>query len=54
MTDTVELYGFGDNDRSGKVRWTATELGLPVEEQRLRPPPPPFFPAVPKRGRPDY
>ena len=36
MTDsTLVLYGFGVNDRSGKVRWLAHELGLDVEEKRL-------------------
>lgn len=35
MTDTVTIYGFGDNDRSGKVRWTAAELGLTIEEARI-------------------
>lgn len=37
VADTVILYGFGPNDRSGKVRWVAHELGLPIEERRLRP-----------------
>lgn len=35
MTDTLELYGFGVNDRSGKVRWVCHELGIPVEEHRV-------------------
>lgn len=35
MNDRLDLYGFGVNDRSGKVRWTAHELGLPVEEHRV-------------------
>jgi glutathione S-transferase len=35
--EKVTLYGFGDNDRSGKVRWTACELGLEIEEKRLKP-----------------
>lgn len=34
--EKVTLYGFGDNDRSGKVRWTACELGLEIEEKRLK------------------
>ncbi|HEY8431106.1 MAG TPA: glutathione S-transferase family protein [Sandaracinaceae bacterium] len=34
-SDVVTIYGFSDNDRSGKVRWTACELGLPIEEKRL-------------------
>ena len=33
--DSLVLYGFGANDRSGKVRWLAHELGLTVEEKRL-------------------
>ncbi|MCB9688244.1 MAG: glutathione S-transferase family protein [Alphaproteobacteria bacterium] len=33
--ESVELYGFGDVDRSGKVRWVAHELGLTVEERRV-------------------
>ncbi len=37
MTESITLYGFGDNDRSGKVRWVAAELGLEVEERRLTP-----------------
>lgn len=36
MNDTqLELYGFGVNDRSGKVRWLAHELGLEVTEHRI-------------------
>jgi len=35
VTESLTLYGFGFNDRSGKVRWTAHELGLRVEEKRL-------------------
>lgn len=35
MSDVI-LYGFGDNDRSGKVRWTACELGLSIEERRVK------------------
>ncbi|MED5374419.1 MAG: glutathione S-transferase family protein [Myxococcota bacterium] len=34
--DTLTLHAFGDNDRSGKVRWTCAELGIPVIERRLR------------------
>ncbi|MBI3207090.1 MAG: glutathione S-transferase family protein [Myxococcales bacterium] len=37
MTESITLHGFGDNDRSGKVRWTARELGLGVEEVRVKP-----------------
>lgn len=33
MTESITLYGFGDNDRSGKVRWVAAELGLTVDER---------------------
>lgn len=32
MNDIVQLYSFVNQDRSGKVRWTAFELGLEVEE----------------------
>lgn len=37
MSESITLYGFGDNDRSGKVRWVAAELGLVVEERRVKP-----------------
>lgn len=37
MSEPVTIWGFGDNDRSGKVRWIAAELGLAVEEQRVEP-----------------
>ncbi len=37
MTETLELYGFGVNDRSGKVRWMCHELGIPVDERRVEP-----------------
>ena len=33
MGESITLYGFGDNDRSGKVRWVAAELGLTVDER---------------------
>lgn len=33
MSESITLYGFGDNDRSGKVRWVAAELGLDVDER---------------------
>ncbi len=36
MSETIQLYSFADVDRSGKVRWTAAELGLTVDEQRVR------------------
>jgi glutathione S-transferase len=35
MTDTVVIHSFGLNDRSGKVRWLAHELGLPVENIKV-------------------
>ena len=35
MTEQLELYGFGLNDRSGKVRWLCHELGIEVVERRL-------------------
>ena len=37
MGDVVDLYSFADVDRSGKVRWAALELGLQVEECRVKP-----------------
>jgi glutathione S-transferase len=37
MSETIVLWGFGDRDRSGKVRWLAHELGLGVEERRVAP-----------------
>jgi glutathione S-transferase len=36
MNKPLRLWSFADVDRSGKVRWTAAELGYPVEEQRLK------------------
>ncbi|MEM9301863.1 MAG: glutathione S-transferase family protein [Pseudomonadota bacterium] len=33
----IRIHSFADVDRSGKVRWTALELGLEVEEARMRP-----------------
>lgn len=33
--ETLILHSFGDNDRSGKVRWVAAELGLAIDEQRV-------------------
>jgi len=33
----IKLWSFADVDRSGKVRWTANELGYEVEEQRIKP-----------------
>ncbi len=37
MAESITLYGFGDNDRSGKVRWVAAELGIEVDERRVTP-----------------
>jgi glutathione S-transferase len=36
MTESITLYGFGDSDRSGKVRWLARELGLEIEEKKVK------------------
>lgn len=36
MDAPARLYSFADVDRSGKVRWTAAELGLGLEEARLK------------------
>jgi len=36
MSRKLQLYSFGDVDRSGKVRWTARELDYDIEEQRVR------------------
>ena len=36
MTESITIYGFGDRDRSGKVRWLAEELGLSVAEERVK------------------
>ena len=35
MSQSIRLYSFADVDRSGKVRWTAREIGLDVEDSRL-------------------
>jgi glutathione S-transferase len=35
MSEPITIYGFGDVDRSGKVRWLAHELGLDVKEERV-------------------
>jgi glutathione S-transferase len=37
VSETITLYSFGDDDRSGKVRWVAAELGLDVIENRVKP-----------------
>lgn len=35
MNESITIYGFGDVDRSGKLRWLAHELGLDVREERV-------------------
>ena len=35
MKEEIVLYSFGFNDRSGKVRWLAEELGLSIDEQNI-------------------
>ena len=35
MARQITLYSFFNGDRSGKVRWTAYELGYKIEERRL-------------------
>lgn len=35
---SIRLHSLFDGDRSGKIRWTANELGIEVEEVRVRPP----------------
>ncbi|MBK7584649.1 MAG: glutathione S-transferase family protein [Myxococcales bacterium] len=37
MAESITLYAFGDQDRSGKVRWVAAELGLVVDERPVKP-----------------
>ncbi|MDH3787600.1 MAG: glutathione S-transferase family protein [Xanthomonadales bacterium] len=37
MNRHIKLWSFADVDRSGKVRWTANELGYQIEEERIRP-----------------
>lgn len=37
MSKQIKIHSFADVDRSGKVRWTACELGYAVEEARLSP-----------------
>lgn len=37
MSKHIKLWSFADVDRSGKVRWTANELGYEIEEERIRP-----------------
>ena len=36
MSRHLRLWSFADMDRSGKVRWTARELGYEIEEARVR------------------
>lgn len=36
MSKNIKIWSFADVDRSGKVRWTANELGYEVEEARLK------------------
>lgn len=36
MNRHIKLWSFADVDRSGKVRWTANELGYEVEEERVK------------------
>jgi glutathione S-transferase len=36
MSRQIRIWSFGDVDRSGKVRWTAEELGYDIEESRLQ------------------
>lgn len=35
MDRRIKIWSFGDVDRSGKVRWTAEELGYEIEESRV-------------------
>ena len=35
MSEPIAIYGFGDVDRSGKLRWLANELGLDAREERV-------------------
>lgn len=37
MSRHIKLWSFADVDRSGKVRWTANELGYQIEEERIKP-----------------
>jgi glutathione S-transferase len=36
MNNAIRIHSFIDADRSGKVRWTAEELGYDIEEIRLQ------------------
>jgi len=35
MNKRIRIWSFADVDRSGKVRWTANELGYEIEEERV-------------------
>lgn len=37
MSRQIKIWSFADVDRSGKVRWTAEELGYEIEEVRVKP-----------------
>ena len=37
MNKHITIHSFADVDRSGKVRWTANELGYEIEEVRIKP-----------------
>lgn len=37
MSRHIKIWSFADIDRSGKVRWTANELGYDIEEERVGP-----------------
>ncbi len=37
MSKHIKIWSFADVDRSGKVRWTAEELGYHIEEIRIKP-----------------
>jgi glutathione S-transferase len=36
MSRRIKIWSFADVDRSGKVRWTAQELGYEIEEERVK------------------
>jgi glutathione S-transferase len=36
MSRRIKIWSFADVDRSGKVRWTAQELGYEIEEVRVK------------------
>jgi len=36
MNKHIKIWSFADVDRSGKVRWTANELGYDIEEERVK------------------